>query len=81
MNKPIVETPVVEVQYQDELGYFWWKQCEVDGCTNQICLSKDEVKYCYPHSRWYRKYIAAIRVFFGRFDIVRHEQEKESEDA
>lgn len=29
---------------------FDWKDCEIAGCPNQICLSKGETRFCWPHS-------------------------------
>jgi len=30
---------------------FEWKDCEISGCPNQICLSKGETRFCWPHSK------------------------------
>jgi len=38
-------------EFRNEDGTtFLWKDCEIPGCPNQICLAKDEARYCYPHS-------------------------------
>ena len=46
----------VEILYEDENNgrEFYWPMCKVDECQNEITHDSDE--YCYPHSRWYRKY-------------------------
>lgn len=32
-----------------EHGPFWWKNCEISGCPNQICIGRSE-RFCWPHS-------------------------------
>lgn len=34
--------------FEDENGEFWWKDCEVPGCGNQVCLGRSE-RFCWPH--------------------------------
>ena len=34
--------------FEDEGGEFLWKDCEVPGCCNQVCLGRSE-RYCWPH--------------------------------
>lgn len=38
---------------------FWWPQCQKEGCQASICLGLSE-KFCYPHSAWYRPFVAKI---------------------
>lgn len=39
------------VPYRDEDGrVFLWKRCEIPDCSNMICLSKGETRFCWPHS-------------------------------
>lgn len=37
-----------EFEFEDGTT-FLWKDCEVPGCTNQVCLWLSD-KYCWPHS-------------------------------
>lgn len=32
----------------DDGNQFLWKDCEVTGCPNQVCLGKSDC-YCWPH--------------------------------
>lgn len=44
----------VETLMEDEDGEFWARQCTIKGC--QFHTTHDSDLYCYPHSKWYRKY-------------------------
>lgn len=36
--------------YEDEEGNrWWWKDCIIPGCVNQVCTWKSD-RFCYPHS-------------------------------
>ena len=36
--------------FEDEDGRtFWWKDCEISGCPNQVCTWKSD-RFCFPHS-------------------------------
>ncbi len=36
--------------FQNEDGAtFWWKDCEITGCPNQVCTWKSD-RFCWPHS-------------------------------
>jgi len=38
-----------ETLFEDEDGnQFWWKDCEVAGCKNQICIGRSD-RFCWPH--------------------------------
>lgn len=30
---------------------FFWKDCIVPGCPNQVCKAKGETRFCWPHSK------------------------------
>jgi len=37
--------------FRDETGeLFWWKDCVVPGCENQVCRWLSETK-CHPHAQ------------------------------
>lgn len=36
--------------FEDEDGNeWWWKDCEVPGCENQVCVNMSD-RFCWPHA-------------------------------
>lgn len=36
--------------FVDDYGReFWWQNCEIPGCPNQVCVGRSD-RFCWPHS-------------------------------
>ena len=44
----------IETLFEVDGKDFWWKQCEKPKCKWHT--THDSEKYCYIHSRWYRRF-------------------------
>ena len=56
-----------EIEYDFEGKTIWWPQCQKKGCDGGICFRLSE-KFCYPHSAWYRPFIAMINRIISKFE-------------
>lgn len=51
---------ITEVLCEDEIGEFFWPMCARDKCLNG--RTHDDALFCYPHSRWYRRFLVPINL-------------------